>query len=148
WEPADAVVYMPRVARMPLDGHPARAIYEPAGKDDEYFQTPIYDAMALAYGHKEAGEIVWPSMQDALALEGLNGIVSYPISQDLTSSNGKPYTGAVIQSAGDGAADPHYIFQQLDAVKYQYGCFFASYLKTGVATIPAPAPLGTPCPGM
>jgi hypothetical protein len=35
---------------------------------------------------------------------------------------------------------------QLDAVKYQYGCFFETFRDRGVATIPAPAPLGTPCP--
>jgi hypothetical protein len=42
--------------------------------------------------------------------------------------------------------DGHYIFAQLDQVKYQYGCFLSSMLKTGVATVPAPAALGAPCP--
>jgi hypothetical protein len=148
WEPADAAIYMPRLSRSPLAGHAPRAIYEPAALNDEFFQPPIYDAMALAYGHKEAGEIVWPSMQDALALDGKQGLVPYPVSMNLTGAEGKAYTGAIIQYAGDGVADPHYIFQQLDQVKYQYGCFFATYAKSGAATIPAPAALGTPCPGM
>jgi hypothetical protein len=47
---------------------------------------------------------------------------------------------------GDGIGDPHVICAQLDAVKYQYGCFHSSFTRTGQATIPAPAPLGTPGP--
>lgn len=148
WEPADAIIYMPRLARRPLVNHPVRSIYEPVGKDDEYFSDEVYDAMALAYGHKEGGDVVWPTMQDTLKLEGRDGLLPYPISQDLMSESGTAYTGAAIQYAGDGLVDSHYIFQQLDAVKYQYGCFFETFFKKGVATIPAPAPLGTPCPGL
>ena len=145
-EPADPIVYTPRLAKRPLDGHPVRPIYEPAGKGDRYFPIEIYDAMALAYGHGEAGDVVWPSMQDALALEGLKGLLKYPVTQNQKSESGTPYTGAVVQYEGDGIADPHAIYRQLDAVKYQYGCFLESFVKTGVATIPAPAPLDTPCP--
>ena len=149
WEPADAFVYTRRIARLPLPGHPARDIYEPTGgPGDEYFATPIYDAMALAYSNKEAGDVVWPTMQTSLGLAGLDGILPYPVTKDLMSDDGRTYTAAVVQYAGDGYANPHYIFQQLDQVKYQYGCFFATFLKNGRATIPAPAALGTPCPGM
>ena len=149
WEPADAVVFMPRLSRSPLPGHPARAVYEPVGgPGDEYFSTVIYDAMALAYGHKQTGTAVWPTLQTSLALEGLSGLLPYPVVNDLTSDGGKKYTAAVVQYAGDGVANPHYIFQQLDAVKYQYGCFFETYQKTGTAQILAPAALGTPCTGM
>lgn len=146
WETAEPLVFMPRLARRPLEGHPVRPIYEPVGKGDEYFPTVIYDAVALAYGHQEAGEEIWPSMQDALALEGLDGIISYPVSQNLESADGTPYTGVVVQYEGDGIDDPHVIFVQLDDVKYQYGCFLSTFLERGVATVPAPAALGTPCP--
>ena len=50
----------------------------------------------------------------------------------------------VVQYKGDGTFDPHSIYRQLDAVKYQYGCFVETFVKRGVATIPAAAPLGTP----
>ena len=146
WEPSEPVVYMPRLARRPLPGHPIRPIYEPVGKGDEYFPTTLYDAVALSYGHQEAGNIVWQSMQDALVLEGLDGIASYPVTDNLTSEAGGTYTGTVVQYEGDGIDDPHVIFVQLDDVKYQYGCFLATFLATGHATVPAPAPLGTPCP--
>jgi hypothetical protein len=145
-EPADPFVYMPRLARRPLPGAPVRPIYEPVGKGDSYFPMPIYDAVAASYGHKEAGDVVWPEMQQVLALEKLDGIVPYPVKDDVTSADGTPYTGVVVQYEGDGVYDPHAIYSQLDQVKYQYGCFLSTFLATGKATVPAPAPLGTPCP--
>lgn len=144
WEPSDPFVYMPRVARRPLPGHPVRSIYEPAGKDDSYFPTVLYDAVALSYGHPQAGEQIWPTMQDALTLGGLGGLRPYPVANNLKSEDGRSYTGILVQYAGDGVYDPHAIYSQLDAVKYQYGCFYASVLA-GKPTVLAPAPLGTPC---
>ncbi len=145
-EPADPFVYMPRVGQRPLSGAPARPIYEPVGKGDSYFATDLYDAVALSYGHQQAGDEVWPEMQKVLALDGLDGILPYPVKNNRMSADGTPYTGVVVQYEGDGIYDPHAIYTQLDAVKYQYGCFLSSFLSTGNATVPAPAPLGTPCP--
>lgn len=146
WEPADPMVFMPRLSRRPLTGIPARPVYEPVGMGDSYFPTRVYDAMALAYGHEQAGEAVWPTMQDALALDGREGIIGYPVSNNLTSSGGETYTGVVVQYAGDGFSDPHDIFVQLEDVRYQYGCFLRTFVETGVGVVPAPMPLGTPCP--
>ena len=146
WEPIDPYVYTPRLARDPLPGAAPRPIYQPAGKDDIYFPTDLYDAMAGGYGHQQVGDIQWPTMQDTLTLEGLGGILPYPVKQNRMSMAGTPYTGVVVQYLGDGLADPHDIFAQLDSVKYQYGCFLGSFLATGIATVPAPAALGTPCP--
>lgn len=146
WEPAEPLAYMPRLAKNPLPNHPSRAIYEPVGKDDSYFPIELYDAVALAYQHPQAGEEVWPSMQKALALDNRSGLVPYPILDNNTALSGAKYTGAVIQYPGDGVYDPHALYSQRDDVKYQEGCFFASFLKTGKASIVAPAPLGTPCP--
>ncbi|MEZ4295197.1 MAG: hypothetical protein R3B70_09500 [Polyangiaceae bacterium] len=145
-EPADPMVYMPRLARRPLESHPVRPIYEPVGKGDSYFPTILYDAIVLAYGHPMAGDEVWPEMQEALALDGLDGILPYPIENDLKSAQGgTPYTGVVVQYEGDGIYDPHGIYGQLDEVKYQYGCFFSTFLKTGTAKVLAPKPLGSAC---
>lgn len=146
WEAVDPIVYMPRLARRPLMGHPIRSIYEPVGQGDSYFAEPTYDAMALSYGHKEAGDIVWPSMQEALALSGKDGLEPYPVSQNLTSEDGTKYTGIVVQYKGDGVYDPHAIYSQLDEVKHQYGCFLSSILKGGPPSVPAPSKIDTPCP--
>jgi hypothetical protein len=146
-EPIDPIVFMPRLGREPLPGHPVRSVFEPHGQGDSYFPSDVQDACALAYGHKEAGDVVWPSMQDALALEGFGGIAPYPVSNDVTSRAGGAYTGVVVEYAGDGVYDPHAIFQQLDSVKYQYGCFFESLVQSGTAVVPAPADYAVPCAG-
>jgi hypothetical protein len=141
WEPAEPFVYMARLARRPLDGRPVRHVYEPVGKDDSYFQTNVYDGAALAYGNQQAGTAVWPTMQDSLALDHLDGLLTYPVK-----ANEDGHTRVVVQYMGDGIVDPHYIYRQLDAVKHQYGCFLESYLRDGVPTVPAPGGLTDPCP--
>lgn len=141
WEIAEPMVYMARIARRPVAGLPARHVYEPVGKGDSYFPIDVYDAAALSYGNQQAGTAAWPSMQDALAVDGLGGLVSYPVH---ANENGK--TRAVVQFEGDGIVDPHYIYRQLDAVKHQYGCFLESYLRDGVPTLPPPGGLTDPCP--
>jgi hypothetical protein len=70
------------------------------------------------------------------------------VTDDISSEGGTAYTGMVVQYKGDGVYDPHAIYSQLDSVKYQYGCFLSTFLATGKATVPAPMPLGTPCPTM
>lgn len=146
WEPNDPLVSAARVGRRPLPGHPARHIYQPVGLDDEFFPPPVFDALALGSGLEQAGDVFWSSMQTSLALEGYDGLIDYPVENNTMSDNGVPRTGVVVQFLGDGIADPHTIFSQLDEVKYQYGCFFSTHARTGRAIVPAPAPLGTPCP--
>ena len=138
WEPAEPFVYMPRLAKSPLAGNPARPIYEPVGQGDEYFSTGVYDGAALAYGNREAGDTIWPTMQATLAIDGLDGIVPYPIA---TQSH-----GTVVQWQGDGTHNAHYIALTVDGVKYQYACFHESFQKTGTATVYAPQPADATCP--
>jgi hypothetical protein len=146
-EAADPFVSMPHLGRHPLDGHPARPIYEPAGQGDSYFPTTIYDAAALAYGHPQAGNAIWPEMQEALALAGLDGVLDFPITNNLTSESGDKYTGAIMQFVADGDYDPHAIYIHRDDVKRQYSCFLDSFFKTGSATIvPLSDDWASPCP--
>ena len=145
WEPNDPFIAMPRLARRPLAGHPVRPIYQPVGRGDQYFPTELYDAVALNYGHQEAGVAVWPAMQEVLKLGGLDGLLPFPVTQNRTSVAGVAYTGAVVQYEGDGLEDPHAIYRQLDAVKHQYSCFVKSWLDTGIAVLPAPGTLDGPC---
>lgn len=142
-EAADPIAYIPRISQRPLPGHPVRPIYEPVGIQDSYFSTETYDAIAIAFGHKQAGTEVWPSMQEALGLAGLDGFVDFPIANDIQSEDGTPYTGVVLQFEpkglpGEETPDGHAIYSHRDDVKYQYGCFLQSFLETGTARVPAP----------
>lgn len=140
WEAADPIAYAPRIAQNPLPNHPTRSIYQPVGLGDTEVPQAVFNALALATGVEQAGEILWPSMQTSLALEDFDGIIPYPVTNNLVSQTGNLYTGAVVQFAGDGIANPHTIFSQLDAVKYQYRRFFKTLLTTGTARVPAPIP--------
>lgn len=143
WEAADPYVYVTRLAENPLPGHPRRSIYEPVGLGDSYFDPEIFDGIAIAYGNHQAGDIVWQSLNDALAMAGRGGTLPYPVYSNRGDET--PWTGVVVAYEGDGFTDPHGIYAQLDAVKHQYGCFLQTWIETGVAVVPAPAELGTPC---
>lgn len=145
WEAGDALPSLPRIAQRPFEGHPSRHVYTPVAPGDLYWHPEVFDAMALGYGTQQAGDAQW-DMQSALALIGNDGVATLPVSDNRESRGGAAFTGIVVHYEGDGNANPHTIFSQLDEVKYQYGCFFQSYVATGTATVPAPAALGTPCP--
>jgi len=149
WETAEPMVAMPRLARRPLPGHPVRPVYDPVGEGDHYFPTELYDAVALAYGHRQAGEEIWPTMQQALQLaqpQPLDGLLPYPVTDDVESEDGTPYTGVIAQYEGDGIGDPHEIFVQLPGVMHQYACFLETFRDAGRATLVAPAAEDAPCP--
>lgn len=135
WESAEPMLYTPRLARRPLEGHPTRPIYAPVGEGDSYFPPVVFDAMAVAYGAEQAGDDVWPGMQDNLVLDDRGGFASYPVSNNRTNAAGDPFTAVIVQYEGDGYSDPHVIFTEFDDVKHQYACFFASWLEDGVATV-------------
>ena len=146
FEPADPAVFAPRIARDPLPGHPVRSIYVPAGVDDPGFSNRIYAAMSLASGIAQAGEVRSAIFPETLALGGLDGLVPYPVADDVVSETGVPFTGVVVQYEADGILDAHHVFAQRDDVKYQYGCFLATSADGVRAVVPAPAPLGSDCP--
>ncbi|MBY0280290.1 hypothetical protein K2Z84_33580, partial [Candidatus Binatia bacterium] len=146
FEPADPIVFAPRIARDPLPGDPARSLYLPAGIDDPGFSSRVYAAMALASGVAEAGDVLAPVLPQTLALGGLDGVVPYPVRSNVASETGAAYTGVVVQYASDGILDGHHVFAQLDAVKYQYGCFLETFVADGIGVVAAPAALGSDCP--
>jgi hypothetical protein len=145
WEPVEPMVYMPRIARRPLPNHPVRSIYQPVGLLDSDFPEEVFNAVALASGVQQAGDELWDGMQKSLALDGLEGILPYPISQNMMSETGFPYTGIVVQYEGDGIKNSHSIFSQLLDVKYQYGCFIESMQRQGAPTVLSPRSVLPPC---
>jgi hypothetical protein len=142
WEIADPINSMARLIRRPLPGTIARHVYEPIGMDDKFFPDDVFDAAALAYGNREAGDLVWPTTQTSLAVDHLDGMMSYPV----VANHAAVTTAVVVQYHDDGILDAHYIHRQLDAVKYQYGCFLQTFLRDGVPTVAAPAAVSSACP--
>jgi hypothetical protein len=149
-EAADPIAYIPRIAQNPLPDHPVRPVYEPVAPQDSYFSTETYDAIALAFGHRQAGTEIWPTMQQALALRELDGLLTFPVVDDLTSPSGAKFTGVIIQFEPKGVngevPDGHAIYSRRDDVKYQYGCFAQSFITTGHARVPPPVEdFSAPC---
>jgi len=148
WEEADPFISSIYISRRKLKpDFPVRSIYEPVGLKDSFFSTTVLDLMASGYGNQQAGKDVWPGMQKRLKVLGLDGKASYPIKHNRKGPDGTPYTGVVVQYQPDEKSkDGHIVAFQRDEVKYQYSCFLSTFVKTGIAVVPAPAPLGTPCP--
>jgi len=146
WEPMEPLVSTPRLSRRPLEGHPARSVYEPVSQNDSYFTTDIYDALVLGYGNPLAGPEVWPGVTAGLAALGLPQTAEFPVKQNAESENGSRYTAAAVQHANDGGFDGHGIYRRIDSVKRQFGCFHQTFHATGTAVIPPPAPATGPCP--
>ena len=144
-EPAETLVFAPRIGHRPLVGHPARHLFQPVGQNDPGFPEEIYDAMALASANRQAGDILWSSLQDVLALDQLEGLDAYPVRQNQRSLDGRDRTGVVVQYEEDGILDGHHVFAQRDDLKHQYGCWFESFFDDGVPTLPAPGAIGAPC---
>jgi hypothetical protein len=130
WEPADPLVYAPRLSVRPLRGEP-RDLFLPFGLDDGYFPEPIFDAMAVAYGLDRAGEALWTSMDDSLGLAGRELDLPYPVAGN------RDWTGVAVQWDGLGLIDTHGVFMQQPGLRHQWGCFLRT-AADGEATVVAP----------
>jgi hypothetical protein len=142
WEPVEPLLYMACLHDRPLPGRGALGLYAPVAEGDSFYSTAIYDGVALAYRSPLAGTPTWPSLLGALELVGLGDVAALPLRGNTFDTRG---TAAIVQFEGDELADPHGIFAQLDAVKFQYGCFFRSFVDDGIATLYAPASIDAPC---
>lgn len=145
WEPAEAIVYAPRIAHDPLPGHPVRSVFLPAGQRDPDFPEPIFDAMAAALGVRQAGTQVWPGMQTTLGRGGFLGIESFPVRLNVERPDGVRYTGVVMQYPDDRKTNMHHIFSEWDSVKHQYGCFLATLHGGDAASLVVGKDENSPC---
>jgi hypothetical protein len=144
-EVSDPMLGQPRLGRRPLPGMPARSIFTPVAPGDHYFSPETYEAVQLAYGNEEAGDVAWQGLPDALALDGRGTLIPYPVTSNRTSEDGSKYTGVVVAKKVSGY-DPHHLYSHDDGVRHQIACFVASHFATGKATVVAPAALDAPCP--
>ena len=116
------------------------AIYAAKGKllRAQKFLEKAIDLEPIPQAHYILGTIFYDkgqldrairSFQDALKLDGLGGVIPYPVRSNRTSELGAKYTGVVVQYAADGIEDSHAIYKQLDQVKHQYSCFVSTFFE-------------------
>jgi len=145
-EPCDTITYAPMVWKRPLPGAPAKNVYLALGDNDYYTKPVTQEAIATALGLPQAGEVVMPSIRTTQKLMGYGDPLNYPVSLNARSDGGRKVTAAVVQFLPDDRThEGHWINYNLPEVRHQYGCFLKTLIDKGAATIPAPAPEGSPC---
>jgi hypothetical protein len=140
--PADFITFAPHIIYEPLQGAP-KQVWMAMGEYDHFFRPETQNALFQGLGLDFAGPVVDKRIEQYLDLSGKK-IMDYPVSGNI-KVGGKSLTGVAEQFKMDGILDGHHINFQLDAPKYQYGCFLESLVKTGVGTDYAPKDPNDPC---
>jgi hypothetical protein len=136
-EPAEPADFAPHVVREPLAGDPPRNVLLIGGYLDEYFSPRTIEGLAVALGVDLAGDVVYPPTLTALQQLTTGGQIALPASNNRTV-DGRKVTAALLQFRAPAGMDGHYVSFELNAPRYQYGCFFDSLARTGTAVIPPP----------
>ena len=130
--PIDPIVFMPRLGQNPLPGQPVRSGVRAARPGRLVLPDGVQNACAMSYGNQEAGGTILADDASRAAARGLEGILPYPVTTTASRRTGAPCARASSCSTwATGSTNPHAIYSQLDAVKYQYGCFFQTMLQDG-----------------
>jgi hypothetical protein len=151
-EPADPLVYGPRLVRAPADGEPRRHVLVQQGVVDRYIMPTIANALALSTGLDLAGEPL-----EATAAELRDDAEQTPLVDVLAFAGGRALPLPVAGNAGgatavvrqypeDGVQDGHEIMFQSERAKADYRCFLLSFAR-GLDAGRAPViPDATTCP--
>jgi len=140
--PVDPITFAPHIIKEPLQGNP-KDVWMSMGLFDHFFRPESQDGLMAGMGMDFAGDVVDDRVLEYLELSGRKRL-DYPISGNLTSQ-GKKVTGVAVQYKMDDILDGHHVNFQLDAPKYQYGCFLQSYVRDGKATAYGPKELKDEC---
>ena len=139
WEEAEPLSYEPYIVREPLEGARSRNVFASFGILDTYNPPPAENPGAAALELDAVAPLVDEAIRDELALAG-RAVVEAPLRANVTGADGTPVTAAVRQYRADAATgEGHYVLFQLDEGKHDYGCFLASLVRDGVATVPRAA---------
>ncbi|HTR53459.1 MAG TPA: hypothetical protein VMJ10_22355, partial [Kofleriaceae bacterium] len=154
-EPADPQVYGDLIVRETPDGAPPRHVLMIQGIVDHYILPRIAEATSLSTGLDLAGpeldtEAV-PDLAGQLALGPLlpldgRSALQLPVASNVTVSGAGVATAVVTQHMSDGIEDGHEVMFQTDPPKHEYQCMLASWLATGVPSVPTDASRDAPCP--
>lgn len=139
WEEAEPLSYEPFIVREPLDGARSRNVFASFGILDTYNPPRAENPGAAALGLDAVAPPVDDAIRDELSLSG-HAVVEAPVRGNVTGADGAPVTAAVRQYRADAATgEGHYVLFQLDEGKHDYGCFLATLVRDGVATVPRAA---------
>jgi hypothetical protein len=136
-EATEAADFAPHIVADALRAGRPRDFLLIGGYVDGYFPPPLIEGLAVAVGVDLGGAVVEPRALAALEKLAGRGAVELPASHNLQSGEAAA-TALLLQYAAPPGVDGHYVAFQTDAPRYQYGCFFDSLARTGVATVPAP----------
>jgi hypothetical protein len=152
-EPADPQVYGASIIRDP-PGDP-RHVLMVQGIVDDYILPRIANATSLSFGLDLAGPEIDTESDPRLVNElpvgpllPLDGraAIGLPAASNVKLSGGGVVTAVVTQHLEDGIEDGHEVLFQEDPPKHEYQCFLASWLATGVPSVPTDASRDAPCP--
>ena len=152
-EPADPQVYG-RAIVQESPGEP-RHVLMVQGVVDDYILPRIANATSLSFGLDLAGPEVDtesdPRLVGELPVGPLMTItgrssITLPAASNVQLAGGGTATAVVTQHMEDGVEDGHEVLFQEDVPKHEYQCFLASWLATGVPSIPTDAARDAPCP--
>jgi hypothetical protein len=154
-EPADPQVYGASIVHTPPAGIDPRHVLMVQGIVDDYILPRIANATSLSFGLDLAGPELDtssdPRLADELALGPLlpiigRSMIALPAASNARLGDGRTATAIVTQHAEDGIEDGHEVLFQTDPPKHEYQCFLASWLKTGIPSVPTDAARDAPCP--
>jgi hypothetical protein len=169
WGSADSVNFAKHYLLEPLPGRSPKHVHVSQGFFDSYYPPPAQNAFIIAAGLQLAGDPFpqaafdqvaqdygydsprcgfavpcFESTVEAMDLMGLE-VADYPVTGNLESNSGTQVTGVVVEGLEDGVLDGHHINFQLDAMKYQYGCFLRTLIDTGMPILLEPDAISASC---
>jgi len=144
-EPCDTITFAPFVYKRPLPGQAPKNVYLAVGRNDFYTKAVTQNAILTALHLPLAGPMVEPSILVNQRLMGYAKSLEFPVSQNVSSEDGRKVTAAVLQYQPDTwTNEGHNVNHNLPETRHQYGWFLRTLIDSGVAIIPAPAPEGSP----
>lgn len=154
-EPADPAVYTRYITREPPAPAPPRHVLMVQGIVDDYILPRIADATSLSIGLDLAGPeqdtLNDPRLVGELPVGPLLPLdgqttATLPVASNIHLADNLTATAILTQFLSDGIEDGHEVMFQLDPPKHEYQCMLASWLATGVPTIPTNDTRDAPCP--
>ena len=146
-ESAEPLSWARRWALQPPEGADPIHVLIIEGVFDGYFPPPMANALALAAGVEPVSPTVEDTLIEALSLVGAEELAP-PVCNNVSGSNGDASLLLVQYTQPEGISG-HYVPFELSEPKYQYRCFFDSFVRTGEATaFAANSDPFAPCPDL